>query len=402
LLHSKNRRCPSLLPLNGQKPQQELSLIGSDVRTRPYNTSTPAAEFSNFGLLDYSEYENNYGSIRRYYVLKEYLKGSTTEDNVLQIYKKWRDENEFLVLRGFKAIFEGFERQSHTEAEYLFVKACKRGNDVYVRRIKERLEPLNKAIERDISLFDTENPKDRKPRKTPLLFITLEYNANKYSIPECWFNCGWDWDNFTKLLSREYGAKIEFFRSWQAHQSYYPHIHAVVYFPNRSFLVRPIKNKKDKIVWRIPDKEVQKIKSFWPYGFVDIRGVSNTKKALLEVKKYCTRELWGEKGEKSMAMCWLFGKRSFSATKDFFPTLGGYFEFKEPNTSDEIDTAMHNYFAFEFLGIIKASKFHISPKIWHFTTKHPPPGVLKELLEQEKERNFTRSSSGSWGFNSRD
>jgi hypothetical protein len=51
LLHSKNRRCSSLLPLNEQRPQQELSLIGSDVRTQPYNTSTPA-EFSNFDLLD--------------------------------------------------------------------------------------------------------------------------------------------------------------------------------------------------------------------------------------------------------------------------------------------------------------------------------------------------------------
>ena len=351
--------------------------------------------------FDYSEYENKFGSIRRCFVLQKYLRSLIKEDDALEIYKRWRDESEYIALRGFKEVFEGFEGQSHIEDEYVFVKACKRGNDVYVKRVKERLEPLDEAIERNVTLFDTENPKDRKLRKTPLLFITLEYNANKYGVPDCWFNCGADFDNLVKFLSKEYGAKVEFFRSWQSHQSYYPHIHAVVYFPEKSFSVRPVVSKKGKVVWRTTDKEVKKIKSFWPHGFIDVRGVSSTKKALLEVKKYVTKELWGEKGEKTMAMCWLFGKRSFSYTKGFFPTLGGYYEFKEPNNADEIRTAMHNYFAFEFLGIIKASKYHISPKIWGFKTKDPPPAIVKELWDQQKERNSRRSHSDSYGFDTR-
>jgi hypothetical protein len=63
---------------------------------------------------------------------------------------------------------------------------------------------------------------------------------------------------------------------------------------------------------------------------------------------------------------------------------------------------MHNYFAYEFLGIIKASKYHISPKIWGFKIKHPPPGIVNELYEQTKERKFRRSHSDSYGFDTRD
>ncbi|MBA7694599.1 hypothetical protein ES703_103212 [subsurface metagenome] len=92
------------------------------------------------------------------------IDGATLINYLSSTFLGWVNQPEYLVMGKYDP-FQGYTR-------FVAVKASKRGNDVYSKRIKDRLSPLMELP--DIRFF---NWKDRSKRhKTRALFATLTYD----------------------------------------------------------------------------------------------------------------------------------------------------------------------------------------------------------------------------------
>lgn len=236
-------------------------------------------------------FQNKYGCIRWKYIRGAYNNGFIDKERVVDLCRKWRDTRENLWLDGFD--IEGKRIIS------CFVKSCKRGNDVYKSRLKQKFSFLEKLD--PIYFFGEWGVKS-----TPMLFVTCTVDPKKYTLDEAWKLISVELHLFEAKLYQEYGSFVKF-RVWEAHESGYPHYHACYYFHDTWFHVFEHKEK-----YRIANKHREKISGFWSMGNVDIQGIQDTHGAFSEVKKYITKSIWNEKGDLTNAMICLHRKRMYS------------------------------------------------------------------------------------------
>jgi hypothetical protein len=109
-------------------------------------------------------------------------------------------------------------------------RSQKRGDANYARHIKRRLYALGNAVS-DEKFFSL---KDRGNVSSPVLFATLEYDANRHDLNECWKRVGTDFNRWKPRLRRKFG-KFAAVRVWEAHESGYPHIRVAIAFENKTF-----------------------------------------------------------------------------------------------------------------------------------------------------------------------
>jgi hypothetical protein len=279
---------------------------------RPWQRSQQ--KLSDLELTD-QFFQNSNGSYRWFDIRSAYHGGYIDIDQVTELYRKWRDQNEYLWLDGF---------DSHNEyVKTLFVKASKRGNDVFQKRIKDvfgifdHLEPIH---------FFTD---ESAHKRSPMLFVTLTVDPKKYDLDSAWKQIGDNLHLFETKLRNAYGKFVKL-RVWESHESGYPHVHIVYYFLNREFVVfdRWSKNKKGKsrLTWRIPTKHRDTIKSFWDMGFiVDVQAVQDTLSAFNELTKYVTKTVFSKKGDLTNACLCLFRKQQYwISKKDPYKTRNNY------------------------------------------------------------------------------
>lgn len=343
-------------------------------------------------------FRNEYGSIRRKFAYTQYSVGNVNLQGVVDLYKEWRDDHEYFILRKPHMIYqETFDRDNVSYLgnvgiikEYLdgycykFVKASKRGNDVYKYLVKEKLKQLNGL---DITFFK-DNWGDKR---TSLLFITLTYDNNRCTDTVAWQNIGEEFHLFCNNLRKRYGH-IEFFRTWESTGHFYPHIHVLIGFQKKSFPVFVHVDKKGKRKFRISKHDKDIISSYW-HSHVDIQGVDNTKDAIKELTKYVTKDLCSEKGDKTNAMIWLYRKQAYGVSKGFVGLITGHFntvvDLSEPKATDLIKSEMcncnHDFEKWEFVGILRGEQLGFSPEMWVVDLKKPPPNVVN-LLIHEQER----------------
>ena len=239
-------------------------------------------------------------------------------ETVISDFRNWSSYDEYLVLR----------RDSDLEAglEYKAVKMSKRGNRIYSRRVEERLRGLN-----DVPSINWFNPHNRSSRaSTSGLFVTLTYRRVS-RVDECWELIGEDFNRWISAMRARYG-KIHVFRTWEAHKSGYPHIHAILYFEDQSFEAFHYGD-----TWRVQEKH--DLESLWSHGFTDVEALGSLRGGINYVAKYLSkvhRALDGGEGAPSngegrglsglvsrasvltMALAWAMGRRAFSVSRGLF------------------------------------------------------------------------------------
>lgn len=274
-----------------------------------------------------------------------------------QLFEAWRDEREYMV---FRRVSDGKVKA---------VKCSKRGNDVYVSRVKKRFRLFEHNIE-DTKFFDVADAfKVDKVVRTRLLWVTLTWNSTKFpSIRRSWWGkrrVEWkmkngknrcsdvhvtegcrcvscEWNRWIAAVRSRYG-KVSVLRSWEASQRGYPHVHAVLSFESSEFKVFPWFNEKDgRMSFRIQEKH--EFDSLWGSN-TDIEAISSSKKLASYVMKYQLKVNEGREdnrsdgqvsmgskaqGSKTLAFMWLFSKRSYSMSK----SLQGLFS--------RLDNDLHN------------------------------------------------------------
>jgi hypothetical protein len=186
-------------------------------------------------------------------------------------YREWRDFIEYIVLQKQTA---NLRMKGEVDRETFAIKCAKRGNDVYWWRV-----------------------------------VTLTYDIKKSTIREAWETIGEDFNTWIRNLRKKFG-RISYLRCWEASRKGYPHIHVVMIFHDYEFNVTRINGK-----YRILEKEAFE-KSY--HSFVDVQAIREMKQGIRYVTKYLTKiQNENQKQNLTLALCWLFRKRSYAISGDF-------------------------------------------------------------------------------------
>ena len=340
-----------------------------------------------------SIYTNEYGCIRRSKIHFEYGIGNLALNEVVKYYTTWRDDPEYFILRGItegnldqqRLLFkwtneleDTWYTPNDTHYIYKFVKASKRGNDVYKHLVNEKLKSLRNLY--NIQFFD-EHSADKR---TSALFVTLTYDTKRCDPDTAWRNIGKDFHLFHNNLRKKYGD-VEIFRTWESTDNYYPHVHALILFWDTTFTVLSHTDKDGEVSYRIPYSQKKKIAGYW-HSNIDIQAIKDTEGGIKELTKYITKDLCSKKGDKTNAMIWLHRKQSYALSKRFIENIQGWnIDFNEPTNADLINNMCNcnrDVVKWEFLGIVRGIDLRFSPDIWVVTMKKPPPRVV-ELVKKE-------------------
>jgi hypothetical protein len=95
---------------------------------------------------------------------------------IISHYQEWVKDGRYMIMTRLN----GFENETFA------VKCAKRGNNVYRSRTRRRFEGLSSMAE-DLVFF---NPRDRGPKETRALWVTLTYDSKLCSFREAWIKIG--------------------------------------------------------------------------------------------------------------------------------------------------------------------------------------------------------------------
>jgi hypothetical protein len=215
-------------------------------------------------------------------------------------YRKWRDFIEYVVIQKQTG---NLRIKGEVNRETLAIKCAKRGNDVYWWRVGKRLSSFQ-GLE-DHAFF---NPHSNI-KVSSVLFVTLTYDVKKATIREAWETIGEDYNKWIRNLRKKFG-RISYLRCWEASRRGYPHIHVLMMFHDYTFKITRINGK-----YRILEKEAFE-KSY--HSFVDVQAIREMKRGIQYVTKYLTKTIHENQTQTlTLALCWLFRKRSFAISGDF-------------------------------------------------------------------------------------
>ena len=247
------------------------------------------------------------GKVRLYKVINSYKSGAIGEDKLIQIYKKWREQKEYFVLREWK---------NGTLGKPKAFKCSKRGNDVYRWRINQRFKEIDELAEfyGDSKLFDV----NRADPKTNCLFVTFSYDTKLTDKESAWIKISEEYNRAITALRKKFG-KITVLRVWEAFKNGYPHIHAIMLFEKKKFDVFEHWTSNNKSTYRIKDKS--DFENTW-HSFVDVMAVDSVKGALRYISKYLRKvHSEGSKHEFTLANMWIHRKQSFAVSGAFYEQL---------------------------------------------------------------------------------
>jgi hypothetical protein len=238
----------------------------------------------------------------------------TTVEVIQESYLSWVRKNEYMI----------FQREIGKTVHRIASLCPKRGNIKYAYRTKKRFNELALPFKLEAEnnnqqiLANTETVKE-----TSVLFVTLTVNPSIMGYKTAWKTIGEHWNRYLANLRHKYG-NLHIGRTWESMRNGYPHIHAIIQFLDRSFDTFLLYSKKQKkAIWRIEDINQQKIKTAWRIGNVDVQGMVNLYDGLRYLGKYVTKASdlslndQYNKGLKTLALTWAFGKRCFSFGKKF-------------------------------------------------------------------------------------
>ncbi|MHA2428062.1 MAG: rolling circle replication-associated protein [Candidatus Hermodarchaeia archaeon] len=280
-----------------------------------------------------------------------------------EFYCKWRGFVEYLVLQNQT---DKLRVKGEVDRQTIAVKCAKRGNDVYWWRVGKRLNSFTGL--KDYSFFDPHS----NIKQSKLLFVTLTYDTKRSTIREAWETIGEHFNNWIRNIRKKFG-RVSHLRCWEASRKGYPHIHALMIFHDYKFRVTRIQGKN-----RILEKEEFE-KSY--HSFVDVQAVSKIKEGIKYVTKYLTKTRHESQTQRlTLALCWLFRKRSFAVSGDFLEQLKT--SIKKP-VIRLVQIDLHGVevrlkVEWIFIGIFPAKKLGIDRNEWWKVITDR--GVLSEIL----------------------
>jgi len=223
-------------------------------------------------------------------------------------YIDWRDSPLYLVFRS---------NSPGKPPRYRAVLASKRGNEVYRQRVKKRFKGAGDILPLTVDIKKSAH----SSALTNALFVTLTYDRSNLSIGESWDErVSSDFHRFYARLRKKYG-RIAIMRVISAHRDGYPHVHLLIFFADKRWLVKSHEDMDDTVSWRLDDYDTKQ-KEFgdvWGHGYVDVIGVINPNWAINYIMGYIVGEDKKNKNlldDRSLFLSWLFGKRSFSISND--------------------------------------------------------------------------------------
>lgn len=304
-------------------------------------------------------------------------------DLLEELFVYWRDLPEFMVLRSLSMN----PRTMASVWSYVGVKCSKRGNDVYRRRVKRSLNWLSNT--ENVQFFDAKDFNTHKKVYSSALWLTLTYDVKRCSRAQAIGKVGEEWNRFLSGLKRKYG-QISVLRTWEVSEKGYPHVHAIVLFPDARFTVFPwLSRKEGKFSYRI--EEAAEIGSLW-HSHVDVQAISSTRKLFNYMKKYQTKTLMASdspKGVRTMSLLWLFRKRSFSVSGDFRRQLSDLIRTLHNSNmvrrQARLDGTLQDPSVWEFVGVFTGPELAYHGDRWSFRLD---PSQIDVVLERESERRM--------------
>lgn len=209
----------------------------------------------------------------------------TNFESLIETQDRWKNETDYLVLLKQTNLPSGLT----IDKEVIAVKCSKRGNDVYVRRILDRLEGLE-----NIEKLSTKG-------EVYGLFLTLTTDPSKYELSkiEAWEDISEKWNRLNSWIRKKYDSFIGFFRVYESTKKGYPHIHAILFFDRKVF---------------IPQDKLQRL---WK-AFVWIKPCRNVKGSINYLVKYLHKGFTERSHAITPSMLWVFHKQSFGVSNAIF------------------------------------------------------------------------------------
>jgi hypothetical protein len=332
---------------------------------------------------------NSYGAVRVAFVRREYglhkIDGSSVKCQIqpltnsdlgalVHLFVNWRDLVELMPLRltyreqhifyapdlnTTSEIYRDYLNNHGVKAksylDFVFVegyryewvakKSCKRGNDVYTKLVHDKFKPLFDSKDHQV-FFSTKINKNRKRiRKTNLLYVTGTCDQKiTGDIAHSWLLFGKYWNSFITNVREQFNG-AEYIRAWQSQENGYPHFHALIYFPEFEFTAVRWREESGKYSWRVHNRQKHRgklvrdrLKDAWLWGNLDIKCCDDSKKALVDIVKYITRDLEGGESDLTNAMVWYFGKQSYSISRGFTSLFNVDIDLAEPGNADLINS----------------------------------------------------------------
>jgi hypothetical protein len=205
------------------------------------------------------------------------------------------------------------------------------------------------------------------------LFVTLTCDTKKFMIQESWEIIRLAFNKWIRNLRKKYG-RISYLRCWEATKKGYSHIHVLMIFHDHNFKIFRSR-KGSRWIYRIEEKEEFQISY---HSFVDVQAVRKLKKGIKYITKYLSKYT-AESQTLTLALCWLFRKRSFAVSGDFHEILYAIIETKHWFVqTDLFGNKLKLNVEWIFIGFFSASKLGIDHNEWRkvITNKE----ILNEIM----------------------
>jgi len=272
-------------------------------------------------------------------------------DTAVNLYRFYRDHPDYIWLY----------RYSDSCIESKAIKASKRCNDVYLWRLKQRINPIIDSFEDDVVFADSDNR--HKVYTTPFLFVNLTFDCSPFET----YEKAQGIKSFLDLLRKAFGKVYIVAWGLDIQRSGKLHYDAVLFIP-AGVKVRwwYSKSRKKHMLVLVNQDTFETIKSKWKEGFANVEGVSSLKEVLRYVLKYCLKSA---QNDLLTTIALLYRKRSFYiAPKRIFDLI-----FSSLSLPLRLDSPMNNcdHSTWIFYGIFP---------IWRITSldrDHDPPWVLE-------------------------
>ncbi len=276
-----------------------------------------------------------------------------------KFYLDWRNYDEYIVLQKQS---DSLRVKGEVEKQTFAIKCSKRGNDVYWWRVDKRLRFLKNL--QSATLFDPHG----NIKRSNVLFATLTYDIGKCTVREACETVGVDFNNWIRNLRKKYG-RISCFRCYEASKKGYLHIHVLMVFRDYEFEIAFSQLKRTSFglrrVYRIEEKE--EFEKGW-HSFVDVQAIRELREGIRYITKYLTKtKNEGQTQVLTLALCWLFRKRTFAVSGDFLEALRA--EIKSSRASRLVQTNLQGVeisleVEYLFIGIFSAERLGIDRNEW--------------------------------------
>jgi hypothetical protein len=259
---------------------------------------------------------------------------------------------------------DNLQIEGEIERETIAVKCAKRGNDIYWWRVWKRIRKLYDLKAQ--TLFDPHS----NMKGSIVLFATLTYDMKHSSISGAWKTEGDDFNKWIRNLRKKFGC-ISYFRSLEVSKKGYPHIHILMIFHDYTFKLIEIRGK-----YRILEKEA--FEKSW-HSLVHVQAIRKFREGVRYVTKYLTKTKNNSKTHiLTLALCWLFRKRSFAISGDMQEVIESSIGHGQMIQTSLMSEEVTINVVWVFIGIFSAEKLGITHNEWRETITDRE--VLNEIL----------------------